>query len=187
MKYSFNKIRCNIEPLEPGVFASFIESKYLGDMCSTSLYEWRRFYAMLSAAIFLLYSIWHLLKLSLSCPRTPERKMSKLFPITFIPLRFNAHDILLVFKAIAIDSCAHLLFDVICENNEAIFFRVRQDSVLFLLKIFFLIPTVISNYKRKLSFEVTRELVITMIAMFNWFQLCCIAHNLYERCIFIQK
>lgn len=186
MKYNFNKVRCNIEPLQPGLFSSFIESKYLGDMCSTSLYEYRRFYAMLSAVIFLVYSIWHIIQLSLSCPRNDcsERKVSRFFPFT---LRFNAHDILLIIKAIAIDSCAHLLFDVICENNESIFFRVRQDTVLFFLKIMFLVPTVISNYKKKLSFEVTRELVITMIAMFNWFQLCCIAHNLYDRCIFIQK
>lgn len=189
MKYNFNKIRCNIEPLQPGVFTSFIESQYLGEMCSTSLYEWRRFYAILSAVLFLLYSIWHILQLSLLCPRTAcsERKVSRLFPFTVLPFRFNAHDILLVIKAIAIDSCAHLLFDVICENNEAIFYRVQQDTILFLLKIIFLIPTVISNYKKKMSFEVSRELAMIMIAMFNWFQLCCIAHNLYDRCIFIQK
>lgn len=158
-------------------------------MCSTSLYEWRRFYAMLSAIIFLLYSIWHILQLSL-CPRTnacPERKVSRYFPFSVVPFKFKAHDILLIIKAIAIDSCAHLLFDVISENNEAIFYRVQQDTVLFLLKILFLIPTVISNYKKKLSFEVTREVVMTMIAMFNWFQLCCIAQNLYDRCIYIKK
>lgn len=181
-------MRCNIEPPEPGFFTSFIESKYLGDMCSTSLYEWRRFYAMLSAIVFLIYSIWHILQLSLLSPKNPcsEKKVQKFFPFS-MPFKFNAHDILLIIKAVAIDSCAHLLFDVINENNEAIFYRVQQDTVLFILKILFLIPTVISNYKKKLSFEVTREIVMTLIALFNWFQLCCIAHNLYDRCIYIEK